>query len=114
MGEHLDPELLAELEVIMEEEFPTLLETFLADAQKHYQQIGSTWRNDDLDGLRRSAHSLKGSSANIGAGALAELCSTLEAQAHARETGSTEACIRLLSRELEAVCAEIRTRLTAA
>jgi len=114
MGEHLDLELLAELEEIMEEEFPTLLETFLADAQKHYQQIGSTWQNVDFDGLRRSAHSLKGSSANIGASALADLCATLEAQAHAQETGSTEACIHLLCGELEAVCAEIRNRLAAA
>lgn len=114
MGDRLDQVLLAELEMIMEEEFPTLLETFLADAQKHYLQIGSTWQKADLDGLRRSAHSLKGSSANVGASALADLCATLEAQAHAQETASTEDCIRQLSSELEAVCAEIRIRLAAA
>lgn len=114
MTEHLDRELLDELAALMEDQFPNLIETFLADAQRQHQQISDAWRAQDLDGLRRSAHSLKGSSSNLGAAPLADLCSQLEAQARRAQADGIGERIDAVAVELEAVCGALRAHLSAA
>lgn len=81
MSERLDHALLAELELLMEEDFGALLETYLQDSQARCFEVTEAWEAGDLERLRRSAHSLKGASSNIGAAALAELCNELESLA---------------------------------
>ena len=81
MTELLNHEFLNDLKDIMEDEFPSLLETFLTESARQYEQAQTDWEANDLDGLMRSAHSLKGSSANIGAEMLQETCAALETNA---------------------------------
>ncbi len=71
MAERLDRELLAELETLMEEDFSALLDTYLSDSQARFFEVAEAWEAGDLERLRRSVHSLKGASVNIGAAALA-------------------------------------------
>lgn len=78
MPDRLDHALLQELKMLMEDDFGALLEAYLEDSQRQIQDVSDAWEAGDLERLRRGAHSLKGASANIGAAALAALCSHLE------------------------------------
>ena len=75
---HLDPEVLSGLQDVMESEYPTLLETFLHDSQERVEALRNA--RDDAKALGRIAHSFKGSSGNLGAVRLAQLCQRLEAE----------------------------------
>ncbi len=76
--QHLDEATIVELKEIMEEEFDVLLETYLSDAVIKLDSIDSALDEGDKEKLRESAHSLKGSSSNIGALPLSGLCANIE------------------------------------
>ncbi|NVZ23141.1 Hpt domain-containing protein [Pseudomonas costantinii] len=75
---HLDPDVLSGLQEVMESEYPKLLDTFLDDSQKRVEALRKA--RDDAKALGRIAHSFKGSSGNLGAVRLAQLCQRLEAE----------------------------------
>jgi HPt (histidine-containing phosphotransfer) domain-containing protein len=62
----------------MGEDFALLVQTFAKDSGQRIEAIQEAVTADDADALRRAAHSFKGSSGNMGAPELAELCRTLE------------------------------------
>ncbi len=62
----------------MEGDFGTLLEAYLKDSEYQLHQVADGWEEGDLERVRRSAHSLKGASSNVGARELASLCGDLE------------------------------------
>lgn len=72
---HLDRDVLSALQEVMEEEYPMLLDTFLADSDARMRQLHKT---RDADTLGAIAHSFKGSCSNMGAIRLAQLCNKLE------------------------------------
>jgi HPt (histidine-containing phosphotransfer) domain-containing protein len=73
---HLDPDVLSGLQEVMEGEYPKLLDTFLDDSQKRVEALREA--RDDAGALGKIAHSFKGSSGNLGAVRLAQLCQQLE------------------------------------
>lgn len=75
---HLDPDVLSGLQEIMEGDYPKLLDTFLDDSQKRVEALRKA--RDDAKALGRIAHSFKGSSGNLGAVHLAQLCQRLETE----------------------------------
>ena len=103
MAERLNKEFLEELKDIMDEEFPLLLQTYLRESERQLQGIDQAWQAGELDDLRRSAHSLKGSSGNIGAEALAELCAELERSAKHADVTAVPETLEALSGEFVAV-----------
>lgn len=108
MSDVLDLNMLNELREIMEDDFPSLLETFLSESSRQYQDAAGAWQSSDMDQLRRAAHSLKGSCANIGAQELHQTCSDIE---HAAKAGEGEAIPDLLNvadQQLKVVQGEIR------
>ena len=94
---HLDDSVLSTLRDVMEDEYPTLLEVFLKDSDERilalHQWVGphadppSSGQSDSLDlkALGMTAHSFKGSSSNMGAVQLADLCRQLEELARSGE-----------------------------
>nr|WP_178110775.1 MULTISPECIES: Hpt domain-containing protein [Pseudomonas] len=62
----------------MESEYPKLLDTFLDDSQKRIDALRKS--RGDAKALGRIAHSFKGSSGNLGAVRLAQLCQRLEVE----------------------------------
>ncbi len=74
----LDRDVLESLRDIMQDDFHDLIETFVKDARLRCQVLHNAQQQGDLDALRRAAHSFKGSSANIGAHRLSDLCRQLE------------------------------------
>lgn len=75
-NDSLDLRALTELQDIMEEDFTLLIETFISDADDRMNDIVQAV--GDWQRLRRAAHAFKGSSSNIGAIKLAQLCKALE------------------------------------
>jgi HPt (histidine-containing phosphotransfer) domain-containing protein len=83
---HLDDNVLSTLRDVMEDEFPTLLEVFLKDSDERIDAFHQSLNPadpaapaaPDLLALGLNAHSFKGSSSNMGAVHLADLCRQLE------------------------------------
>ncbi|WPN96759.1 Hpt domain-containing protein [Pseudomonas sp. MUP55] len=82
---HLDPNVLSGLQEVMEAEYPRLLETFLHDCEERVTALRKA--RDDAKALGRIAHSFKGSSGNLGAVRLAQLCERLEAESVGAQAG---------------------------
>lgn len=78
MGTHVDLEMLSELKDIMEDDFNILIETYLQDSNTRITDITEAYNDRDSEALRGAAHSFKGSSSNVGAVLLADLCKTAE------------------------------------
>jgi HPt (histidine-containing phosphotransfer) domain-containing protein len=97
---HLDPDVLSALREVMEDEFSTLVETFLADCEERLQQLTVT---GDATRILETAHSFKGSSSNMGAIRLAELCHDLELQARERNFCAIETLVAEIAREFALV-----------
>jgi CheY-like chemotaxis protein len=60
-----------------------LIQSFLEDAPKLLEELRTYLNQGDAAGVRRISHSLKGNGLDFGAGAFAELCQKLEAEASA-------------------------------
>lgn len=84
---HVDVEQLSELKDIMEDEFHTLIDTFLSDSSSKIEGLAAAIGAADAEEVRKLAHSLKGSSSNICASQLTEYARQLE---HMGKEGSTE------------------------
>jgi HPt (histidine-containing phosphotransfer) domain-containing protein len=97
---HLDHDVLSALQEVMEDEYPLLLDTFLADSQERLRQLHKA---GDAIALIATAHSLKGSSSNMGAIRLAELCHQLEQRAKELSLGGIETLVAEIDGELAIV-----------
>lgn len=84
---HLDRDVLSALQEVMEDGYPELLETFLADAEERLVLLRTA---DDALELMNAAHSFKGSSSNMGAVRLAALCHELEQRAKNKNLSGVE------------------------
>jgi len=98
---HLDPEVLSGLQEVMEGEYPKLLDTFLDDSQKRVEALRKA--RDDAKALGRIAHSFKGSSGNLGAMRLAQLCQRLEVESVGAEVRDLGALVDQIDREFALV-----------
>lgn len=93
---HLDPNVLSALQEIMEDEYPTLVDTFLADSEQRLQLLKQA---ADATQFFETAHSFKGSSSNMGAIRLADLCHELEQQAKGLDLSGIETLVAAIDRE---------------
>jgi len=100
-GQPLDPHILAgirELQLPGESDFLTdLIDLYLTDSTLYLDRIKTALEQDDAEALQRAAHTLKGSSSNMGAVMLSRLCADLEALARDRNLQSA----RLLQPRIE-------------
>lgn len=87
---HLDAAVLSALHDVMEAGYPMLVEVFLQDSEQRVARLQHLQRAARSEGLPAfldevggSAHSFKGSCANMGAVELGELCRQLEDRSRA-------------------------------
>lgn len=73
----LDEETIATLKEVLEDEFDALIDTFLGDAPKRVTEMRACVAANDHVALETPAHTLKGSSGNVGAMELFSLCEQL-------------------------------------
>lgn len=107
MSNVLNQELLDELRLVMEEEFPSLMETFLSESARQFDEARQAWAASDMEQLRRSAHTLKGSCGNVGAELLQGTCATLEACAKDGDTQDIPALLDVVAVQLQDVSGAI-------
>ena len=80
-----------------------LIDLYLEDAPRKLALILEAAAGADEESLRRAAHSLKGSSASLGAFGAATLCAELERADCGDSSGQAGALLARLGRELERV-----------
>lgn len=96
----MDQEMLAELQDIMGADFSTLVESWQRDTSKRLAAIEQALEDGDAVALRQTAHSLKGSSSNLGARCVVAVCIEIEKLANLKDIDGAAA---QLSRLREAV-----------
>lgn len=109
--QHVDINALQDLKEIMESEFETLINTFVADSSAKIGELAAAISNRDTDSLRKIAHSLKGSSSNICAGELTELARQLEFLGKSETVEGADAVLEKLKAEFAAVKAVLQQSL---
>ncbi len=85
-----------------------ILHAFLNSADDQMQKLEDAFLNEDADSLGRIAHSLKSSSANIGAKSLSEMFKKLEAHGRAGELAHAKALQANMFQHYQHVLTEIR------
>ena len=90
-----------------------ILGVFLTEVPRRIDRLKAAWREGNAVEVQRTAHSLKGSSGNIGADALFEVCRQIDERARAGEL-RIEALIEALDAEYARVDAAVRRLLQTA
>ncbi|MBO9550238.1 Hpt domain-containing protein [Pseudomonas sp.] len=93
---HIDHKVLSDLQEVMEDGYLQLLETFLEDSERRLSQLHEAKSADELG---MAAHSFKGSSSNMGAVGLAQLCQQLEERVRVRPLYGIEDLINRIDQE---------------
>lgn len=89
----IDTDQLAELKMVLEDEFEVLVRTFMEDSETRLETLASALGAGATEEVRSAAHSLKGSCGNLGAAALMNLCKEIEDSARAGELGGLDTCL---------------------
>ena len=101
---HLDYELLGEIELMMEADFPDLVETFLSGSRRMIHLMPELLASGDIKAFILNIHSLKGSCKNMGANYLAQLCNEGEALAKAGTMELLDPQLCSIAAEFELLC----------
>ncbi|MDY6814647.1 MAG: Hpt domain-containing protein [Pseudomonadota bacterium] len=101
--QHLDEEALAELQDVMEDEFDVLIHTYIVDSRDRIASLKAALAAVEADTFARTAHSLKGSSINIGAPRLGELCLEAEEAGKAPDLGEASRLVGAIEHEFATV-----------
>ncbi len=80
-----------------------VLEAFLQDTPRQLTSLRAAAAGSDTDAIRKAAHSLKSSSANVGAEALAKMFRELEQMARAEQAEGAADLLAQLEREFQSV-----------
>ena len=110
-GPAIDPDAFARLADITGDDpvfLAELVDTYLEDGAAQVAGIRAAAGTDDPAALVRPAHTLKSSSASIGAMLLAEQCRLLEADARAGAVSDLASRVEAIATEFEAVRAALR------
>jgi two-component system, sensor histidine kinase and response regulator len=89
-----------------------LISVYFDSSAKQMKSILDAIRTDDVASLLTAAHTLKSSSASLGAKNFAEQCKGLEMMARSGEIGGAKACAAPLEREYERVREALHLYLT--
>ena len=110
-GNVLNERIVDDLREIMGGEFLTLIRVFLEDAPGAIRRLQSAADNNDLAALVAPAHTLKSTSANLGALDLSEHSRVIETGARKRDLTDPAAKVAELSREFQRVESALRSFL---
>jgi HPt (histidine-containing phosphotransfer) domain-containing protein len=90
----LDEKVLRDLRAIMEDDYLALIQTYLDSAPKLVADVQAAIAHRDVGAMVIPVHSLKSSSANVGAVQLSALARETEQLARAGKFGEAEAAFR--------------------
>lgn len=110
-GPALDREVLRELREIMGAEFVSLVQVFLEDAPLALERIRTLATGPELAAIAAPAHTLKSTSANLGALRLSGMAKSMELEARQNTLRAAPARAAALAAEFERVAAELRQEI---
>ena len=97
----LDTEVIEELRSIMGDEYRSLIRMFFEDAPQHVQKLQAALAANDVAGLVAPAHTLKSSSANLGAMALSAVARRIEQGARTASLEKPALAVLMLENEFK-------------
>ncbi len=80
-GDSLDLVALNELKELLEEGLDELLVEYLADSSRQLSSLRAAVDGNDIPAIDSTAHTLKGSSGNLGIRGVYQLCAAMEREA---------------------------------
>ncbi len=111
----LDPTALNNIRALQRDDGPDILakivNLYLKNAPPLLEKIQEATATGNAQLLRGTAHSLKSSSANVGATKLAELCSELETMGRDKTLDDAMSTLGILEFEFESVCHALQVEL---
>jgi CheY-like chemotaxis protein/HPt (histidine-containing phosphotransfer) domain-containing protein len=112
---HIHRSVLDELRELQEDDEDDLvlklIELYLGDVDARMQSIIDAYSQSDSKALEYAAHALKGSSANVGALRLVELCEEIERKAVRRIVNFEDDSLRQIKLEVTSVKAELEQEI---
>ncbi len=105
----IDTTTIISLKEIMGDSFSLLISTFTDDTGKLVHSLNDLQQQNDLDVFTRNAHSIKSSSANVGALQLSGIAAALEAMGKSGDISNASTLIEHLSKEFSQACDELNT-----
>ena len=112
VGEVIDAAQFEAMREAMEEEFPLLVTAYLDSGAELLAEMRAGAVAGDVKSLFRPAHTLKSSSANLGAMRLSGLAAQLEADAKSGQVAQPEHRVAELAAQFASVCTALRTLVT--
>lgn len=106
----LDQDTLRELRSVLGADFLLLVNTWLADSETRLTMLRTAAAAADAAALREAAHSFKGSSLNLGALRLADLCLAMETAARSGALTDVPALLAAIESEYRQVAPELTRR----
>lgn len=106
-------DMIEELKDILAEDFTVLVDSYLDDAQRRITMLKDAIANCDAELVRTEAHSLKGSSLNLGAQLLPSLCAEMEDLGKAGALSGIESLFSKVEIEFARVEFELNRHVTA-
>ncbi|ETW94841.1 MAG: hypothetical protein ETSY1_33150, partial [Candidatus Entotheonella factor] len=107
----LDHEIVSTLQAMGDEADPTffreVVEAFFADTAELITQLQQAITSEEIVTVERTAHTLKGSSTNVGALGMAAICYELQSVANVENAVETAACLTRLEHEFTRVRQEL-------
>jgi signal transduction histidine kinase/DNA-binding response OmpR family regulator len=99
----LDRTQMESMRAALGEDFEDLITTYLQGVEEMLEVIPRAWEDSDLKELERQAHSIKSSSASVGAMVLSRLARNMEDQARAQELTGVDEQVEAMEREFQRV-----------
>ena len=103
----LDERVLSELKTLMGDEYIAVYSAFIRTADQAIPRLGRAVEFDDSKTIETIVHTLKGSSANIGAKEMSQICSDMLDSVRKSVTDGFSAYFEKLDLEYEKVKASI-------
>ena len=94
-------DVISELREIMGDEYLGLIRLFLEDAPSHIDRLRAAATTNDVAGMVAPSHTLKSSSANLGALALSAIAKRIELGARTQLLPSPAFAVKMLETEFQ-------------
>jgi HPt (histidine-containing phosphotransfer) domain-containing protein len=104
-------DVVEELRMVMGAEYLNLIKLFLHDAPAHIKRLEAAAANNDIAGMVAPAHTLKSSSANLGALGLSAAAKRIEIGARGDALPRPAAAVAVLENEFKRAKAALETLL---
>lgn len=104
----IDAAMMAQLRDLLGERFGELVQRYIEDGDRRIALLRTAVATQDFVVVHAEAHGLKGSSRNIGANTLGDLCGALEQLGKELNSAGMPTLFAAVEQEFAAVCAELK------